>query len=222
MTGNSKITASSPDATTASFLKEVSGVIHIGANIGQERFLYDEHGLEVVWVEPIPEVFEVLTENLADFEKQRAYQSLITDKDDEEYDFYIANNFGASSSILDFNLHSEIWPNVEYVRSMTLKSQTLYSFIEKEGIDLDTYEALIMDTQGSELLVLQGTGNLLDSFNFIQTEAPDFESYTGCCQLKELEDYLSVYGFRERSRNRFARLEGDRGSYYDIVFEKEH
>jgi len=34
------------------FLQKVSGVVHIGANTGQERELYKKYGLRVIWVEP--------------------------------------------------------------------------------------------------------------------------------------------------------------------------
>ena len=36
------------------FLKEVSGVVHVGANTGQERGIYDKLSLDVIWIEPIP------------------------------------------------------------------------------------------------------------------------------------------------------------------------
>ena len=32
------------------FLKSVSGVIHVGANTGQERDLYAKYHLDVVWI----------------------------------------------------------------------------------------------------------------------------------------------------------------------------
>jgi hypothetical protein len=35
------------------FLRDVTGVIHVGANTGQERFLYRLFGLNVIWIEPI-------------------------------------------------------------------------------------------------------------------------------------------------------------------------
>lgn len=69
------------------FLKYVSGVIHVGANAGQERELYNKFGLRVVWIEPIPQVFEALKANLREFPNQRAIQCLVTDRDDEEYQF---------------------------------------------------------------------------------------------------------------------------------------
>ena len=49
------------------FLRKVSGVIHVGANAGQERELYAKFGLRVIWIEPIPEVFEKLKMNVAKF-----------------------------------------------------------------------------------------------------------------------------------------------------------
>ena len=50
-------------------LKKVRGVIHVGANTGQEIQLYVKYGLSVVWIEPIPEVFETLKSNLTDISK---------------------------------------------------------------------------------------------------------------------------------------------------------
>ena len=73
-------------------LRHVSGIIHVGANAGQERELYAQHDLDVIWVEPIPEVFATLHSNLKGFPRQRAFQYLVTDKDDQEYEFHVANN----------------------------------------------------------------------------------------------------------------------------------
>lgn len=43
------------------------GVVHVGANLGQERELYEHYGLNVLWVEPIPEVFEQLKKKHCSF-----------------------------------------------------------------------------------------------------------------------------------------------------------
>ena len=98
-----------PDA----FLKHSNGVIHIGANAGQERDQYASLGLPVIWVEPIPEVFEALRSNISSCPNQKALRYLITDEDGKEYDFHVANNNGASSSILEFARHGEIWPEIK-------------------------------------------------------------------------------------------------------------
>lgn len=203
------------------FLGRARGVIHIGANEGQERDLYLSYGLPVIWVEPIPEVFNKLQQNIKDCPRQRALQYLVTDKDGGDYEFHIASNQGASSSIFDLKLHKDLWPDVAYERSIRLKAVTLQTLLKKEGIDLREYDALVIDTQGSELLVLRGAGDLLKSFRFIKVELPDFESYNGCCQLKDVESYLEDYGFRAQTRRKFAEKQGI-GSYYNVVFMKKN
>ena len=71
------------------FLKHVSGVVHVGANAGQERELYKSHGLSVVWVEPIPEIFAKLDANLQGYTNQRRFQALVTDVDNMEFEFHV-------------------------------------------------------------------------------------------------------------------------------------
>ena len=200
-------------------LRKASGVIHVGANSGQHRKIYGKYALPVVWIEPIPEVFQMLKENLQTHPRQSAYQYLVTDRDDTEYVFHVANNAGKSSSILDLKLHKDIWPEVAYDRTITLRSTTLPTLLARERIDAAGYDALIMDTQGSELLVLKGAAPILHGFRFIKTEVADFESYAGCCQLKDLDSFVKQHGFAEISRQRFAQ-HGQGGGYYDVVYEK--
>ena len=204
---------------TDRFLEEISGVVHVGANLGQERELYMSHGLSVIWVEPIPEVYARLNSNVRGFKNQRAFQALLTDVDDKEYEFHIANNDGASSSILELKQHKDIWPHIHYTTTLRLKSITLASLFFRESIDASKYQALIMDTQGSELLVLQGSIPVLSGFRFIQTEVADFESYEGCCQLSQLNAFMTEHGYRKFSRRKFAsRAKG--GNYFDVVYKR--
>lgn len=201
------------------FLKNVTGVIHVGANTGQEAVLYDKYGLSVVWIEPIPEVFETLKSNIAGFTKQIAIQGLVTDIEDKEYEFNVASNYGASSSILELNLHQDIWPEIQYERKIKIQSKTLVSILKDNHIDISKYDTLIMDTQGSELLVLKGAIPVIKNFTYIKTEVPDFESYKGCCQLKDIESFLSALGYKEFSRHKFIE-HPDEGNYYDVVYKK--
>ena len=201
------------------FLKQVSGVVHVGGNLGQERELYASHGLSVVWIEPIPEVFTQLKSNIRVFVKQQAFQALITDVDGKEYKFNLANNGGQSSSILAFKQHTDICPDVRYTSAMLLKSITLATLFKNEKIDSDKYQALIMDTQGSELLVLRGALPLLEHFQFIKVEVSNFESYEECCQLSDISHFMNEHGYREFSRYKFASREQG-GEYFDIVYKR--
>src|SRR5690348_9396538 len=116
------------------FLRHVRGVIHVGANTGQEAQLYESFGLDIVWIEPIPQVFEILQQHISQFPRQTALRYLVTDEDDKDYDLHISNNGGASSSILDFSEHSKMWPNVTYTHAITVKSIKLKTLVQRERI----------------------------------------------------------------------------------------
>ena len=214
--------ASAPEIdihNTDSFLRNISGVIHVGANEGQERGEYAALGLNVVWVEPIPSVFAKLKSNLKHYVNQHAIQALVTDVEGQVYEFNVANNNGASSSILDLKQHRDIWPTVKFTSTISISGITLPSLLKKEQIDPSKYQGLILDTQGSELLVLKGSIPILDHFRYIKTEVPDFESYENCCQLVDIEEFMNDHGYEEVSRSLFARRNSG-GNYFDIVFEK--
>ena len=201
------------------FLNKIDGVVHIGANTGQERDVYAKAQLSVLWIEPIPDIFEALCANIAPYPRQRALQYLLSDADGRTYDFHIANNGGASSSILDIAQHKDIWPEIDYVETIPLQSARFATMIAQESIDLSRYQGLIMDTQGSELLVLRGAGELIRRFEYIKTEAADFELYKNCCVLDELTAYLTDFGFGEIARNVVSEHPGG-GRVYDLSFQQ--
>src|SRR5262245_42779786 len=135
------------------FLKKSRGVIHVGANDGSERHLYAEHQLKVVWIEPIPDVFHRLVENIRDFPDQSAINALITNEDGAPCTLHVSNNSGQASSILDLYLLKEMWPEISFIHDITLRSSRLSTALA--DVDLAEYDAMVLDTQGSELLILQ-------------------------------------------------------------------
>jgi FkbM family methyltransferase len=202
------------------FLKKVPGVIHIGANTGQERNQYASLGLNVLWVEAIPEVFNILRSNISGFPKQRAYCKLLAAEHGEEYTFHIANNKGASSSIFDLAKHREIWPAVKFTNEIHLTATTLTRLIEDEQIDLRNFGALVLDTQGSELMVLRGAIPVLKQLQFVKTEAADFESYAGGCRLAELTEFMRQQGFAFVRKSQFATTPDGLGAYYEVLYRR--
>ncbi len=55
------------------YLNYAKGVIHVGANWGQEKDIYSYFNLNVISVEPIPEIFNKLKENIHRYPNQQAY-----------------------------------------------------------------------------------------------------------------------------------------------------
>lgn len=202
----------------AAFLEGARGVIHIGANKGQERYLYEKLGLNVLWIEPIPSICQRLRKNVSSFRNQIVLEALLLDRDDVDVILHVANNGGASSSIMDFRLHSEIWPDVKFTHDVTCQSKTLSRLLRDHQIDVAQYDALVLDTQGSELLILQGASDLLSKFRIIQVEAADFEAYEGGATVAQIEHFLGKFGFVLRFKSPFAERDGG-GTYFDLVFE---
>jgi FkbM family methyltransferase len=202
-----------------SYLRRVRGVIHIGANEGQERDLYAALGMNVIWIEPIPEVFRVLKHNISEFPKQRAFNYLVMDENGKEYEFHISNHAGASSSILDFSKLREMWPDITYTNTVKVTGFTLRRILELEHLDLGGFDALVLDTQGSEHKILLGATDLLANFKFIKVEVPDFESYKGCCKIDELSSFMFTNGFHEQARFPFMSVPNV-GTYFDVLYKQ--
>jgi len=205
------------------FLSEVSGVIHVGAHAGQERDLYASHGLTVLWVEANPTLYATLCANIATYPKQRALCALVTDRDGSEYQFNLANNMGGSSSIFPLGLHRNIWREIDYVGQLPLRSTTLDTLMHNNAIDPSDYQALVMDVQGAELLVLTGGASTLRHCRYVKAEAADFESYIGAAKLEDLDRHLLPLGFREVARQSFGRLStgGKDYHYWDVTWKRD-
>lgn len=200
-----------------SFLASANGVIHVGAHTGQEREVYGD--LPVLWIEALPLVYGVLCEQIADKPNQRALNYLIADG--KPHKVGLSSNACLSSSIYDFARHRELWPDVGYIAAEEMLSRTLTEVIEDHAIDLDVYNALVLDVQGAELLALKGAGEYLSRFRWIQAEAADFESYAGGCTLSELDEYLALRGFA-RVLTHCGKSKTGVGSYYDVLYRNTH
>ena len=201
-------------------LRQARGILHVGANMGQEAAQYDRNGLDVLWIEPIDAVFAELQANIAAYPRQRAIKALVTDQDGSPHTLHIASNGGSSSSILELGQHTDIFPNVTFVRDMAVVGVTLTTLVEREKIDIAKYDMLLLDTQGSELLVLKGAIPLLQNFRFVQVEAADFEAYKGCAKVHEIDALMATQGFVSCHRKRTSQ-HPDGGQYFEITYGRE-
>ncbi len=202
------------------FLRHASGIVHVGANVGQECDRYAEYGLNVLWIEPNPKIFQILTKAVQYYPRQTALSYLVADVDNKDCSLHVSSNYGASSSIFEFAAHKDIWPEVKFTEEIPMKTIKLSSMVAREKVDMGLYDALVMDTQGSELLVLQGANDLLSRFKFIKTEAADFEVYKGCCTVRDIDTFLMPRSFRVVSKKP-SKTKTRTGSWYDLIYSRE-
>jgi FkbM family methyltransferase len=168
------------------------GVLHIGAHYGQERHFYSEHGLNVIWIEAIPEVYAQLERNISGFDKQIAYCALVGNESIVGVDFFISNNNGSASSIFDISEDSK-FKSVSMQKKIQISMTRLDNLLS--NVDIANYSHWIIDVQGSELLVLQGAGNLLKFCQSITIEVSTRETYVNGAKYEELKTFLFAHGF---------------------------
>lgn len=186
---------------------------------GQECREYARYGLNVLWIEPIPWVFKELKSAISSYPKQHALEYFVLDKDGENVALHVSNNDGLSSSVMDLALHRDVWPSVHFAKDINLQSHTLDTIIDRESVDLANYDGLVLDTQGSELQILNGAKNVLRNIKMVKVEVADFEVYAGCPQPEDITKVLAVYGLKEFARFPFAEHSGGRRCY-DIIYLK--
>lgn len=200
-----------------SFLPWTRGLIHIGANTGQERDIYGLYRIPVLWIEPIPDVFVRLSENIKPYPEQQALQALLADKDGSTVEFFLADNDGMSSSMLPPHLHKSVSP-IKFDKTIALTTTTFETLVREKHIDLNLYNALVLDTQGSELLILRGAMDSLQKIDVVKAEINDFESYVGCPKLADFAAFMESVGFEEMSRVRI--FEHELGEAFDVTYTR--
>jgi FkbM family methyltransferase len=179
-----------------------SGVLHVGAHLGEEASEYEKNSwTPVIWIEAQPELAKLLRCNL-DARIHKVINSCIYDLDGINISLNIASNT-QSTSILSFGTHSEDYPTIKFTSSIKVKTQRLDSILSKETIP----NLVNLDIQGVELRALKSLGNLIDHVKYIYTEVNRKQVYKDCDLISEIDSYLKVRGFR-RIETRWSWKEG--------------
>lgn len=176
-----------------------AGVLHLGANTGQEAAMYANLGIpQVIWVEALPSVYERLVDHLDSFPGQIALHACVADKDGQEVAFNISSNGGQSSSMLEPGTHLTAHPEVRFLHKVQLRTVRVDTLLAINGFDFRTKTGWFLnaDLQGAELLALKGMDSILRAFNFAYIEVNEKELYKGCALVADIDAYLAESGFK--------------------------
>lgn len=190
------------------------GVLHVGANVGEEAVQYEEQGIKnVVWIEANPDIFKTLVMNVAGY-GHKAFNFCAGDENKETV-LHIANNAGQSSSVLPLGTHARNHPSVKYTHDITvpmMRIDTFFSYVpnQSERYDLKDVDFLSMDIQGFELNALKGMGDLLSQFKWVYLEVNKEEVYKGNGLVGDVDKYLSRFGFKPKMEKYTSAKWGDK------------
>jgi FkbM family methyltransferase len=185
------------------YLKEkyklnLTNILHVGAHEAQELDDYIQCGAKKIhWIEANTDLANKLSDRL-DASIHKVTNAVVSNEDDKEVIFKIANNT-QSSSILDLGEHSNLFPDIYYTHEEKRFTKTLNSILSEE-VFLEKIDFLNIDIQGAELLALQGLSDHLDSIKSIYIEINDSEVYKNCSQTNEIDEFLNKFNFERKEK----------------------
>jgi FkbM family methyltransferase len=190
----------------------VSGILHVGAHNCEELGDYTANGVpadNIYWVEAMREKVDKMR---ADKPGVKIYHAVVSNEDGKAVTFNVANN-GQSSSMLEFGSHAKTYPGIRYVKQLEMTTTRLATLVEREGIPMKTINFMNLDIQGVELDALKSMDNMIDHVDYIYTEINTQQVYKGCCEVGELDEFLSSKGF-DRVATRVERGAGWGDAFY--------
>jgi FkbM family methyltransferase len=172
-----------------------TGILQIGANIGQELQVFHENEIELaILVEPQGEQYEKLVLEAQKYSMYIPINVLCAETSGEHHSLHVASNDGGSSSLLEPTGHKSAFPGVKFERKATMVGYTvddLMSMLNNSPLSPhpNRIDTLYMDTQGSEYNILLGATKTLKQIKYIYMEymRPGFYK-----NARTLESYLNL------------------------------
>jgi FkbM family methyltransferase len=181
---------------------DLQGVIHVGANDGYEFQWYKMMGIEnLLAFEPLPSAIHKFIET---YPGVPCLGMALSDFDGGA-ELNVAYGDGKGSSLLPpIEDHPEVQAHWNLGQSIMIDKQIVtvarYDTLVAQGhIDPDLYDTLVLDTQGNELEVLKGCGDLLQRFKFLSVELSVDPVYEGEHPGEQVAAWLEANGFTRDS-----------------------
>lgn len=174
------------------------GVLHCGANVGEEATVYNQLGIKnVIWIEANPDIHQKLVMNVAGYD-HKTFCFAVGDTNEEEVTLHVSNNGSQSSSVLELGTHKTKHPDVYFTHDIKVPMFRIDSFFSSDGERnlLKNIDFLNLDLQGFELKALRGIGDIMHQFKWAYIEVNQAELYLGCPHVNDLDLYLNGFGFK--------------------------
>jgi FkbM family methyltransferase len=177
------------------------GILHVGANRGQEAEEYQKAGVNhVVWVEALKDVYADLVSNVSKY-CHTCINACVSDVEGKKVVFHESNNEGQSSSYLQLGTHKTAHPEVHFLKDHEMTTTTIEELYINHS--LDGLDMLVMDIQGAEMDALKGSVSRLPEFKIVYLEVNTQHVYEGCALLPEIDKFLRGYGFKKAEERIF-------------------
>jgi FkbM family methyltransferase len=174
------------------------GVLHVGADVGQEVTQYLEYGFKTITlIEANPECCEILFSKFGGDPRIKIFNYAICDRQGI-VDFHIHTSRSGSTepaSILPMKRFKEIVKTLKTTKTISVPAITLDGLFQKHQLQFGAYNFINIDIQGAELLALQGALKVLDSIDVIVSEVNVVEMYENGALEDDVVRFLEKQGF---------------------------
>lgn len=176
---------------------KINGIVHVGANVGQELPYYIEQlFLPIIAFEPHPIAFKILHDTYhrsvlcAPFALGSKSGQLVLNVP-------VDGNHERSSKFLPIETEGHDWTKIPVEEKVTVPVIRFDSWAKNHDnlIRIEAYDTLVIDVQGMELEVLKGFGRYLNNFHFLIVECSASPVYDGEASAQEVIDFLISRGF---------------------------
>ncbi len=194
-------------------------VLDVGANRGQYTQLLRESGYtgQIISFEPIPKVYEKLTTAFGNDPKWRG-RNYALGASTHRASFNVSENT-VSSSLL--NVTADTVTTLNATRIVETIDVEVLSLQEAVGEILPQYRVhLKLDTQGSELSVIEGSGASLSHIDSIECELSLVEVYRGQPLMFTVMERLYGEGYRAISMTNGFRNQLEEVLQVDALFTR--
>ena len=174
---------------------KISGVIDVGANVGQFGLDVRRYGYEklIVSYEPVQQTFRSLSQTIKKHQPWKAFQLGLGDTESEKF-INISGNAGLSSSLLTMGkVHVGNFPESATIATQKVSISTLDN--QLEVLDLDPKNIFLkLDVQGYEAEVLKGAVKSMSRIPLCYLEVSIVPLYEGEITLLPILNLLSEFG----------------------------
>jgi len=172
----------------------VNGAIHIGAGDAPELDVYASLDIPCIWIDANRQAIDNLKDLPTHNTIHRFHHAFISDKTQKD-SFFPSKENPRYSSKFGFNQISNVFADAQQGEMIEVDALTLRDFANANQIDLQRYNYLILDTCGSEYLILNQSVDILEKFDFIRVSCPDFSAYHWSPTVSEVFSLLTKFEY---------------------------
>lgn len=169
-------------------------VVHIGGYLGEEKAIYDKHGINSFFVECHPDLYKQLANNVG---AENCCNYAVSSNDFRKTTFYKVESFdrtnrGCGSLLRPGGILKN--PYLEQLEMTEVVTITLDTLNELFG----PFDFFNCDAQGNELNILRHGHDFLSNpeLKGLFMEFTTVSLYEGDCLLPELDEFLAKYDFQ--------------------------